>query len=35
MHSNSDNIKIMISDEADKTTKKKFLIHLNIDNKII
>ena len=23
MHSNSDNIKIMISDEADKTTKKK------------
>ena len=35
MHSNSDNIKIMISDEADEITRKNFLIHLNIDTKII
>ena len=35
MHSKSDNIKIMISDEADEVIKKKFLIHLKIDIKVI
>ena len=35
MHSKSDNIKIMISDEADEVIKKKILIHLKIDVKVI
>ena len=35
MHSKSDNIEVMISDEADEVIKKYFLIHLRIDIKII
>ena len=35
MNSESDNIEIMISDEADEVIKKDFLIHLKIDIKII
>ena len=34
MHSKSDNIEIMISDEADEVIKI-FLIHLKIDIKVI
>ena len=34
MHSKSDSIEIMISDEADEFTKN-FLIHLKVDIKII
>ena len=34
MHSKSDNIEIMINDEADEF-RKDFLIHLKIDIKII
>ena len=34
MHSKSDNIKIMINDEADEAIKE-LLIHLKIDIKII
>ena len=34
MHSKSDNIEIMISDEADEVIKN-FLVHLKIDIKII
>ena len=35
MHSKSDNIEIMISDEADEDIKKNILIYLKIDIKII
>ena len=35
MHSKSDNIEIMINDEADKVIKKPLLNHLKTDIKII
>ena len=34
MHSKSDNIEIMVSDEADEVMKN-FLIHVKVDIKII